>query len=117
METQFKYLSIGTRFSYIGFFDTTMVKISDNEFILWKESIVCFDKTVVLPLSDVNMLVVIRERDPYGTYHEYPKTAFQEGYLAYMKHPRSCNNPYVEGTKEYADWDDGWSESDWDDCE
>jgi len=115
MQILFKHLSLGTRFSVIDDSRIIYVKLSKDEFIRFNELVVCYDKQVVYKFIE-DVLVSVREPTCCRTYHEYPKTAYQEGYDAYSRKHR-CENPYEEGTKEHEDWDEGYSTSDWDDCE
>jgi hypothetical protein len=119
MEVKFKHLALGCKFSFIGSTRTIFIKLNDNTVAQWNkdESIICFVKQVVMDFGDPEKLVLFR--DPYTgeNYHEYPKTAFQEGYDSYMRSPGWCDNPYEEGTQAHKDFDDGYYESDMDDCE
>jgi hypothetical protein len=117
MNIQFKFLSLGARFSVIEDSRIIYVKLSKDEFIRFDEHVVCYDKQVVNKFIE-DVLVSVREPTHCKTYHHYPKTAKQEGYDYYMYHPnRYRDNPYEEGTQAYEDWEEGWDDADWDDCE
>ncbi len=118
MTTKFKHLALGTRFSDPEILFKTYVKLSKSTAVeLCKdEPIVCFNKPPIVGMWD-DFEVVIRE-SYIETNHKYPMTPYNEGYQYYMTRPnRYGDNPYVEGTKEHNEWDDGYSDSDWDDSE
>jgi len=117
MEAQFKHIALGTRISLLGDTKKTFVKLSDTtlvEFI--NEAVVCFNKSIVHTVHP-NWVFLIRENFNHGTYHEFPKTAFQEGQEFYWKNPHDWKNPYEEGTQEHVDWGNGYGDSYDGDCE
>lgn len=117
MEVAFKHLSLGAKFSFLGHDRTIFVKLSDEDCVKWDdhEPIVCYNKQVVMWFGDVNKLVDLREIHSDRTYHEFPKTAYKEGYDHYVVHPRWSDNPYTKGSQEFLDFQRGYLDADWED--
>jgi hypothetical protein len=116
METQFKYLSLGTRFSDPELSGRTYVKLSASTAVEFKDAVVCFDKPFIVAIWP-DFHVVVREKFNEKTYHDFPKTTFQEGQEFYWENPRRWENPYEEGTPEHQGWDDGYEDAYDGDCE
>lgn len=120
MNVKFKHLALGARFRYPEDYIRVFVKLSHKGDIAeWNndECIICHEKQVILPINpetDVHLY----DQYSWKTDHVFPKTAHQEGVDAYYSYKIKCHeNPYEEGSQAYNDWDDGWNEADWDDCE
>lgn len=119
METQFKHLALGARFSLLCYSSQIFVKLSETTCVEFNknETITCFNKPKVNEIHP-NWNVMARDSYGYGyTYHCFPKTAYQEGYDAYCLSPLSCNNPYPKNSQAWKDYHEGYSDADWDDCE
>jgi len=117
MEAQFKHLSLGTRFSFIGQHDKTFVKLTNNQVVEWNpnEVVKCFETPLVFEIAHPDFVVEIRERFPNTNRHDFPKTCYEEGYEHYMYHPRWSDNPYSKGSAEYEEFQRGYHEADEDD--
>jgi hypothetical protein len=116
MNILFKSLSLGARFSDPEILSKTYVKLSASTAVEFhkNESIVCFNKPLIVAIWP-DFHVTIRE-SYVDTNHEYPMPAYDEGYRAYMRNPH-LNNPYEEGSDAHRDWNEGFCDADWDDCE
>jgi hypothetical protein len=117
METQFKHLSLGARFSFIGQLDKTFVKLNNIQVVEWdsNEVIKCFKSPYVSVIAHPEVIVEVRERYPETNYHEFPKTAYKEGYDHYIVHPRWSDNPYTKDSQEFLDFQRGYLDADWED--
>lgn len=119
MQVKYKYLALGARFSYPEDSRRVFVKLTHGGQIAeWDVNnyIVCDTKQVILPINP-EFLVIMRDPFTGRTDHQFPKTAYQEGYEYYCKCPHHWDNPYEKGTKEHDDWDEGYGTSFDDDCE
>lgn len=116
METQFKYLSLGARFSF-GQLESIFVKLNKIQVVRWNphEVIQCFESPHVFEIAHPDTVVVVRERYPEHNHHEFPKTAYQEGYHHYIVHPRWSDNPYTKGSQDYNEFARGYFDADWED--
>ncbi len=117
METQFKYLSLGTRFSDPELLGKIYVKLSSSTAIEFHkdEPVVCFNKSSIVGIwPDFN--VMIRETYTEKTNHQFPKTVHQEAIESYYSYG-GYNNPYEEGTSAHKEFEEAWHDADWDDCE
>ena len=117
METQFKHLSLGARFSFIGQYDKTFVKLTNIQVVEWipHEVVRCFETPLVFEIAHPEFVVSIRERYCDKNNHLFPRTTYVEGYEHYVVHPKWSDNPYTKGSMEYIGFANGYLDAEWED--
>lgn len=118
MIVKYKHLSLGARFSYEYDPSRIFVKLTEaGQIVEWfkSEVVVCFNKPSIQTINPETK-VAIMELSFGKTSHDFPKTAFEEGYEHYYYHPRWSDNPYSKGSDEYEEFQRGYNEADSDDC-